>query len=65
MSRLIDSYNELQAEVMSLRRELLFAQDRLLAWMLGMFVAGLAFGLIMFIAGANSEATRAVMEVMK
>lgn len=65
MSRLIDSYNELQAEVMNLRRELLFAQDRLLLWMLGMFVAGLGFGLIMFIAGARSEATRAVMEVLR
>lgn len=65
MSRLMDSYEELVAEVMSLRRELLHAEEGLLLWILGMFIVGLAFGLIMFVAGANSEAARVAMEGLK
>lgn len=62
MSTLMDSYEKLHQEVTRLRREALYAEDRLLWWVLAMAVGAMVFGLLMFIAGSNCEATRQVME---
>lgn len=65
MSRLMDSYEELQAEAHHLRRALADADDLLVRWIVGAMIGALAFGLLMFVAGSQCEATRVAMEGLR
>lgn len=62
MSRMMDTCDELAAEVYSLRQALLEADDRFAIWMVVVCAGAILFGLAMFIAGSQCEMTRQVME---
>lgn len=65
MSTLFDSYEKVVSEVFELRREVLDAEDRLLWWVVIMAIGGIVFGILMFVAGSQCEATRQIMGGMR